>query len=276
MAGTPPPSLTSLPFALLPLFFAPVLAITPHPSKASSTSNPGLAATVVASTEQLRRSWVADPTTAALPFPRVRLLPAGIDANGACTAGAPSKQPAPKGFYCASSGEVLLEQDLLASAYRLHQNPAVDYWIAIGLAERLLPQGGTSPGSVVSNLQANCLAGVLLSATSGSKVPRASDALLKASASAYGAADNTSVGTPSQRAYALLSGYGATATGCSSGEMANLAKGSVTDPTRLSSLATDLRGSSSLRAAHSSQCVPSLPKRPCPRSVASSLKAPSP
>lgn len=275
MAGNPPPSLISFRITLLSLFFSPLFAITPHQSEASSTVNPELAAAVVASMEQLRLSWAADPTTSALPFPKVNLLPAGVDANGACTAGAPSNKPAPKGFYCASSGEVLLEHDLLASAYRLHQNPAVAYWIAMGLAERLLPQGAATQGSVISNLQANCLAGVLLSATSGSRVPRASDALLKATASAYGAADNSMVGNPAQRAYALLSGYGATSSGCSSGEMANLVKGSVTDSGRLGSLATDLRGSSSLRAAFSSQCVP-LPKRPCPRSVASSLRAPSP
>lgn len=273
---TSPPSLTSFRFAVFSLFFSPLFAFAPNPSDASTTGNPELAAAVMASTEQLRRSWAADSTTAALPFPKVHLLLPGVDANGACTAGAAPKQPAPKGFYCASRGEVLLEHDLLAGAYRLHQTPAVAYWIAMGLAERLLPQGATSQGAVISNLQANCLAGVLLSATSGSKVPRVSDALIKATGSAYGGAESAKMATPSQRAYAVLSGYGATSSGCSLGEMANLAKGSVPDQARLGTLAKDLRGSSSLRAAHNSQCVPLLPKRPCPRSVASSLKAPSP
>ena len=63
---------------------APAVA-NPNPSP-----DPALLAAVAASTNDLRQSWNADPTTARLPFPRVQLLPPGVDASGACTGCAPS------------------------------------------------------------------------------------------------------------------------------------------------------------------------------------------
>ena len=232
---------------------------------APAAADPGVDAelqrAVQASTGQLRTSWVADPATARRPFPAVQLLPPGMNVSGACTPGATASDPAPTAVYCPSRGAVLLDHDLLALvAYRLHKQPAVAYWIAVGLAEHLQPPGATLPPAAAS-LQTSCLAGVLLGA-SGSPRPAMADRWAKAAARAYGDHTSETVGTSSQRAWALLSGLGA-ATGldCSAADMTRLAAGQVSIPADLGT-----RGPGSLGLEVSCRQPPS-----CPRRLASGL-----
>ena len=250
------------------------LLLAPATSRAAS---PDLATAVSEATAQLRQAWAADPTAAALPFPAVRLLPRGASVAGACTPKAPPRRPAPLAGDCAAKGEVLVDQDLLAEATErapaLPARAVAAYWIATALAERLLPpaEGGPAP-KALATLQANCLAGVLLGARPARGAAADGTTLLATARTAYGDSYIRVVGSSSQRGYALLSGLGATASGCSSAEMAALAKGTVIDPTRLAeieALPPQVRAYGSLMGAINSQCQP-LPNRPCPRRIASS------
>jgi hypothetical protein len=271
MAGSPRrshPAAHSLAGAALALLLAPA-AVAAAPTA-------DLEAAVNVATARLRQAWAADPTTAALPFPSVRLLPPGASVDGSCTPRASPRRPAPTAASCAVSASVLLDRDLLADATGKVQPPqgraVVAYWIAIALAERLLPSAAagaapTAPGT----LQANCLAGVLLGAGPARGAAPEATRLLLAARGAYGDRYAAAVGTAGQRAYALLSGLGATATpSCAAADMKALVRGSVPDPAllaRLEQLPPPDRGHGSLLAAINSQCRP-LPNRPCPRRIA--------
>jgi hypothetical protein len=242
----------------------------------AAASGADLSVAVTAATGQLRQAWAADPTTAALPFPRVRLLQPGASVAGTCNPKAPPPRPAATAAYCASSDEVVLDQDLLADAYGKAPSSQgrllVSYWIAIGLAERLLPMaadGAASPA--LRTLQATCQGGVLLGASPARQASSDATPLLFAARAAYGDRYREAVGTASQRGYALLTGLGATATpSCGASDMAALVRGEVPDPALLAKvdqLPPPERGFSSLLGAFNSQCRP-LPKRHCPRSVA--------
>ena len=225
---------------------------------------------VQVSTAELRRAWAADHFTASLPFPQVVLLPPGVNASGSCSPGAPARNPAPRAMACVARNQVLLQHDLLFASYNDYNAPAVAYWIAIGLAEIIQPKD--SPLSrAASNLQVNCLAGVLLGAGAHQSSAPNSDIVVQAAGRAYGDAVSSAVGTTEQRAYAVLSGYGGTPSNCSAAEMAQLAKGLGPDPTKLNTLSQALRANSSFQAAYRSQCQ-SLPNKPCPRPIASSLQ----
>ena len=263
--------------ALLALLLTPV---------ASSAATPDLATSVANASSQLRLAWAADPSSASLPFPRVRLLPAGASVEQACNPKAPARRPAPTARYCAASGQVLLDRDLLADAYG--KAPAsqggaiVTYWIATALAERLQPggEGGTATPAAstaaattaaASTLQANCIAGVLLGTRAARQASFNAMPLLSAARGAYGERYGAVVGSASQRGYALLSGLGATASSCSRGDMLALAQGTVPDPARLreiEQLPPPERAFGSLSAAVNSQCQASG-QRTCPRRLAS-------
>ena len=261
----------SLQVAVLALLLAPAGRAQP-----AAPSGADLSVAVTAATGQLRQAWAADPTTAALPFPRVRLLQPGASVAGTCNPKAPPPRPAATAAYCASSDEVVLDQDLLADAYGKAPSSQgrllVSYWIAIGLAERLLPMaadGAASPA--LRTLQATCQGGVLLGASPARQASSDATPLLFAARAAYGDRYREAVGTASQRGYALLTGLGATATpSCGASDMAALVRGEVPDPALLAKvdqLPPPERGFSSLLGAFNSQCRP-LPKRHCPRSVA--------
>jgi hypothetical protein len=252
--------------------FALALLVTPVAAAAAGTD---LAAAVTTASGQLRQAWAADPTTANLPFPKVRLLPAGASVDGSCNAKAPPRRPAPTAAWCARTAEVLLDRDLLADTIAMsadaQRQTVLSYWLATALAERLLnePAAGAVPRGL-GTLQANCLGGVLLGA-SAARPSASANPLLIAAGAAYGDSHRAAVGSASQRAYAVLTGLGATATPlCSSQAMAALLKNDVPDPAllrKIEQLPPQNRAHSSLMAAINSQCQP-LPQQPCPRRIA--------
>ncbi|MFM1899805.1 MAG: hypothetical protein RLZZ216_381 [Cyanobacteriota bacterium] len=263
----------ALPFlgTLLALMLEPAIGAAPA---SATTTAADLSAAVTAATAELRQGWAADPTTAALPFPSVRLLPRDASVQGTCNPKASARVPAPTAAYCASRGEVLLDRDLLADAYGQAKPPQgralVTYWIATALAERLLPAAPDGAGSdVLRILQATCRGGVLLGASPARQAFPDATPLLMAARSAYGDRYAAAVGSASQRGYALLTGLGATGTpSCDAAEMGALVKGAVPDPALLATieqLPPPERAYGSLLGAINSQCKPLLPKRPCPR-----------
>jgi hypothetical protein len=265
------PAALPLQGALLALLLAPASGAAPA---TTTTTVADLSVAVTAVTAELRQGWSADPTTAALPFPTVRLLPRDASVQGTCNPKAPARVPAPTAAYCASSGEVLLDRDLLADAYGQAKPPQgrafVTYWIATALAERLMPAATDGAGSdVLPILQATCRGGVLLGASPARQAFPDATPLLIAARSAYGDRYAAAVGSASQRGYALLTGLGATGTSsCDAAEMAALVKGAVPDRALLATieqLPPPERAYGSLLGAINSQCRPLLPKRPCPR-----------
>ena len=257
---------------VLALLVAPTTAAAP-----AAANRAALSAAVTTATGQLSQAWAADPTTAALPFPTVRLLPPGASVAGTCNPKTPPRRPAATAAYCASSGEVVLDQDLLEEAYGNSQASQgrwlVSYWIATGLAERLLPTAADGAATAaLRTLQSTCQAGVLLGISTARQASSDAAPLLIITRAAYGDRYREAVGTPSQRGYALLTGLGATATpSCDAADMAALLRGAVPDPAllaKIDQLPPPERGHSSLLGAINSQCRP-LPQRHCPRSVAS-------
>lgn len=250
------------------------LALLLMPS-ASADTRLDLPASVNEVTALLQQAWAADSTAAVLPFPRVRLLNPGASVDRACSPEAPPRQPVPLASYCAANDEVLVDQDLMATATQ-EASPAkaravAAYWIATALAEHLLAALGVAPlPKPLTTLQANCLGGTLLGAKPSQFSSSEITALFAAARAAYGDSARVVVGSASQRGYALLSGLGATASDCSSADMAALVNGTVPDPRllmQIRQLPPPSRAYSSLMGAINSQCQP-LPNRPCPRRIA--------
>ncbi len=228
-----------------------------------------LDAMVAAIASQLRRSWDADPGSARLPWPAVEVLAPGQTPQSACPGAVQS--PA---VVCAASGRVLLDRSRLEKAASRHGEWGVAYWVGTGLGMAILGQRGASRlAPAAANLQANCLAGVLIGGTDLQPRPQdppKPDQLVAPANGAYGTAMAEQMGTRSQRSYALLTGLGMTElAGCSDAAMAQLASDQVPDPALLSALATGTdRAAFNTLAVMNRRCR-RLPNSPCPRRVPS-------
>lgn len=229
-----------------------------------------LASDVQRTAQQLRQSWSADPATASLPFPSIELLPAGVGLQKACGGTAPVEVPGRVSAWCRGSNRVVLDPSLLALRVKTHGDWALAYWIGTALAESVLSRqnGAAALSPAAANLQANCVGGVLIAAVPGRKPPAQEEKPLGPALVAYGASQTTRMGTRPQRAYALLTGFGATGASCSDGDMTALANGTVPDPATLAQLEQmrDERASSSLMAVIGSRCRPRA-NAPCPRRI---------
>ena len=109
-------------------------------------------------------------------------------------------------------------------------------------------------------MQATCLGGWLLARGPATTSERR-HAILEADRYAYTPDASLKHGSDQQRAYALLTGMGATSSTCNGASMAALASGMVPDPELLDRLATER--STNLKAAIDSQCrrPPACPRR---------------
>ncbi|MGB7563206.1 MAG: hypothetical protein WBM08_00480, partial [Prochlorococcaceae cyanobacterium] len=202
---------------------------------------------------------------AALPWPALRLLPGGSELLASCPSarGASADTSA---LYCPASGELLLDAKGLSSEQERYGSWGLAYWIATGLGQSFLARqssGTAGPGPAL-NLQAICLAGVLLDSSPGLKPSTAAQKLSPAR-TAFSSADAATQGTRSQRAYALLSGFGATASPCTAAAMDALAADRVSDPKLLGVV-----GEEPNRALTSVSDVPTTTCRKplrCPRRV---------
>jgi predicted metalloprotease len=226
-----------------------------------------LNAAVQTASQELRQAWQSDPATANQPWPEVVLLATNQRALTLCPE-APGAIADTSALYCPSSRQVLLDQRWLGKdVLERYGTWGIAYWIATALGQAIRSQAaeaGPTLSPAAANLQANCLAGVLLASRAALKPAKATQQLSPAH-TAYAASDVGSQGTASQRAYALLSGFGATASSCNNGAMADLARDKVSDPKLLQELANDPdnRAMSSLSEALNSQCrkPPSCPRR---------------
>ncbi len=256
---------------------APLVSMTPV-GAAPAAGAAELDIVVAGLATQLRQSWNADPGTATLPWPAIDVLPAGETPVAACPGAHAAASVAPgapsPALYCAASGKVLLDRTRLAREASRHGEWGVVYWVGVGLGQAIL---GRRPASLLpaaaNNLQANCLAGVLIGGTGLQPKPQdppKPDQLVAPANGAYGTAAAEQMGTRSQRSYALLTGLGVTDLGgCSDGSMAQLAKDQVPDPVLLSELAKGRdRAAFNTMGVMNRRCR-RLPNSPCPRQVPS-------
>ncbi len=225
-----------------------------------------LEAAVVAVSAPLRKAWNGDPATAAVTWPTPRLVSSanGLLANCPSARGASADTSA---LYCPASGELLLDAKGLSGEQERYGSWGLAYWIATGLGQAFLSRqsaGTASPGPA-ANLQAVCLAGVLLDSSPGLK-PSTPAQKLSPARTAYGSTDAATQGTRSQRAYALLSGFGATASPCTAAAMNALAADRVSDPKLLAEVGED-PGNRALTSVSSAQTATCRKPLRCPRRV---------
>ncbi len=258
----------------LPLTTSLLLASWPQ-APAGAQPAP-LDARVAALVEKLKAAWAADPATASQPFPSIDLLPEGQSVASACRSTEATPGPERPGRYCPTSGSLLLDQTLLtrmlekAKTTNLMEDWLISYWIGVALAERLLASTA-SPSQASANLQANCLAGVLIGAAPALTPPESADYRLLPALVAYTTSQAERMGTRSQRGYAFLTGFGATESSCSKSDMQALAMDRVRDPAVLEEIVKIpllLRAKSDLARALNSSCRPK-PSAPCPRRIPS-------
>jgi hypothetical protein len=222
----------------------------------------------------LRQVWTTDPVTVKQAWPTLELLPKGTRPLEQCPE-APGANPESRSVYCPVTKKILLDPERLESEYGDVQQFGAwgaGYWIAVALSkaiQRELIGGGGS--ALARNLQANCLAGVLLTraAPHGLEPQRPSDRHAPAFA-AYSGEWTASQGSPAQRSYALLSGFGITEADCSEMAMADLAVNRVSDLQLLKLIkenppnrATD---DADFKLVLTALCRP-RPGRPCPPSL---------
>ena len=238
---------------------APAAAAAPNPAADLETA-------VQAASRSLQQAWKGDPATAPLPWPRLRLVSAG----GTLAAGCPGARGASadtSALYCPDSGELLLDAKSLRGERERYGTWGIAYWIATGLGQAFLARqsSGTASLGAAANLQAVCLAGVLLDSSPGLK-PSLPAQRLSPARTAYGSSDADLQGTRSQRAYALLSGFGATASPCTAAAMNGLAADRVSDPKLLTEVGEgpDNRALTSVSNAATATCRKPLR---CPRRV---------
>ena len=145
-------------------------------------------------------------------------------------------------------------------------NGAIAFLVVYGLGQGLVaPLPATAPlPAATPGLRAACLAGTLLGAiTSGDRESQTQrlNAAIRTASQSFPASAAGQLGTGPQRAYAVLSGLGATALDCEPVPLARLAGGQEkVDP----DLSNRRPGSLGLKV---SGCQPSACPRPLPSSV---------
>jgi len=215
-------------------------------------------------TAQMQRVWQRDPVSAGRPFPAVRLVDT-IDGKACPGASFPASRDLL--LACPERGEILLvRQKLEANRSLFGPGPGVvAFVVAYGLGQWLgTPRaaGATEPAAT-AGLQAACRAGTLLGAGASADRPlerQRIDAAILTAAQSFASSAAGQLGTAPQRAYAVLTGLGATSLDCSAAAMARLASDQVPIPADL-----DDRGPGSLGLELS--CRPPA----CPRRLPSGL-----
>jgi hypothetical protein len=215
----------------------------------------------------LEQAWKADPRTSGLAFPAITAAAAASQLQQLCPR-AWLTAPQALALYCPEQGRILIDLPRLEALAKHDGRWDAGVWLATALGQALnasSPPSGGPQGSVAANLQAFCFGGTLLGQAPGLRPP-ADRSPLSAAFTAFPARLNGQQGTPAQRAYAVLTGLGGTASDCGDAAIANLAAGVVPDPERLRALADPDRstGGGALKDVLQALCLPK-PPLDCPR-----------
>ncbi|MFN7901109.1 MAG: hypothetical protein ACK5N0_15890, partial [Synechococcaceae cyanobacterium] len=210
----------------------------------------------------LQQAWKADPRTSALAFPSITAAADASQLQRECPL---TWHTAPQALalYCQEQGRILIDRPRLEALATQAGSWDAGVGLATALGQALIsssPPSGGPPGSLPANLQAFCFGGTLLGQAPGLRLPTDGSAL-SAAFTAFPARLKGEQGTPAQRAYALLTGLGGTASDCGDAAIANLAAGVVPDPEWLRALADPDRstGGGAIKEVLKALCLPKPP-----------------
>ena len=203
----------------LPLFLT-LVASTPVASKPIET-------VIDQTTSFLVRDWVTDPDFEGYNPPQVLAVSGGTKVYGGCGSFIHGDEVAGSA-YCPVTNTIFLEPKQLWFFYKSFGPSSVAYVIAHEFAHAIQARYDGLKGGSEVELQADCLAGVLINVGSTKLDITRKDTLQMAQA-AYSIGDS-SHGTGAQRTYALLSGMGVVKAGCSKKEMLALKNDQIKDP----------------------------------------------
>ena len=175
----------------------------------------------------LVRDWVTDPDFKDYLPPQVLSVPRGTTVFGGCGAYVKGDEVAGSS-YCPLTNTIFLEPQQLSFFYENFGPSSVAYVVAHEFGHAIQARYGDLEGGSEVELQADCLAGVLIDIGSKELNITRKDTVQMAQA-AYAIGDPTH-GTGAQRAYALLSGMGVVEAGCSKKEMLALKNDQIKDP----------------------------------------------
>lgn len=175
----------------------------------------------------LIRDWVTDPDFENFNPPQVLSVLGGTKVFGGCGSYVKGDEVAGSA-YCPATNTIYLEPKQLKFFADSFGNSSVAYVIAHEFGHAIQARYGDLKGGAEVELQADCLAGVLIDIGSTELGITRKDTIQMAQA-AYAIGD-PSHGTGAQRAYALLSGMGVVEAGCSKKEMLALKNNKVIDP----------------------------------------------
>ena len=175
----------------------------------------------------LVRDWVTDPDFKDYLPPQVLSVPRGTTVFGGCGAYVKGDEVAGSS-YCPVTNTIFLEPKQLSFFYENFGPSSVAYVVAHEFGHAIQARYDDLEGGSEVELQADCLAGVLIDIGSKELNITRKDTVQMAQA-AYAIGDPTH-GTGAQRAYALLSGMGVVEAGCSKKEMISLKEDKISDP----------------------------------------------
>lgn len=175
----------------------------------------------------LVRDWVTDPDFKDYKPPQVLSVKAGTKVYGGCGAYIHGDEVSGSA-YCPFANTIYLDPEQLASFNENFGPSSVAYVVAHEFGHAIQARYDDLEGGVEVELQADCLAGVLIDIGSKKLGITREDTVQMAQAS-YAIGDPAH-GTGAQRTYALLSGMGVVNAGCSKKEMLALKNDQVSDP----------------------------------------------
>ena len=175
----------------------------------------------------LIRDWVTDPDFEDYYPPQVLSVQGGTKVYGGCGAFIHGDEVAGSA-YCPVTNTIYLEPAQLTFFYENFGPSSVAYVLAHEFGHAIQARYDDLDGGVEVELQADCLAGVLVDIGS-EQLGITRQETLQMAQTAYAIGDS-SHGTGAQRTYALLSGMGVFEAGCSKKEMIALKNDQVKDP----------------------------------------------
>lgn len=175
----------------------------------------------------LIRDWVTDPKFTDFNPPQVIPISASTKIFGGCGNYIRGAEVGGSS-YCPKTHTIYLVPEQMSVFYEAFGPSSVAYIIAHEFGHAIQYRYDNLEGGAEVELQADCLAGVLVDIGSQELGITREDTIQMAQA-AYSIGDPTH-GSGPQRAYALLSGMGVFKSGCSNREMKKLLDGKVDDP----------------------------------------------
>lgn len=175
----------------------------------------------------LVKDWLLDPDFKDYSPPQVIPIPGGTTIFGACGKTVAGDEVAGSS-YCPATHTIYLVPEQLQVFYDAFGPSSIAYVVAHEFGHAIQNRYDDLEGGAEKELQADCLAGVLIDVGS-KKLGITREDTIQMAQVAYAIGDPTH-GTGAQRAYALLSGMGVFKSGCSNREMLALLKDEIDDP----------------------------------------------